>query len=180
VRSKALIHLAYGSTPGPIMASCTRLDHLFARCYGVGAASDAAWCCSTVSHWVGCRGGGGMGRGTVGLANRSAQLSAIWQQEGQSLQADVAVQMQRLTLDIVGMVAFSHNFGQVDAMQKLGATAGENEIPTDRILHDINVAQVRALVRSRPLPTSSSMAAPWSCIIKGYGLSSRALTVLSL
>ena len=31
---------------------------------------------------------------------------------------------------------------QVDAMQKLGATAGENEIPTDRILHDINVAQV--------------------------------------
>merc|ERR1719199_1455179 len=75
------------------------------------------------------------------VVDRSAQLSAIWQEEGQWLQADVAVQMQRLTLDIVGMVAFSHNFGQVDAMQKLGATAGENEIPTDRILHDINVAQ---------------------------------------
>lgn len=88
------------------------------------------------------------------LADRSAQLSAIWQEEGQWLQADVAVQMQRLTLDIVGMVAFSHNFGQVDAMQKLGATAGENEIPTDRILHDINVAQVRACVRSRLSPTS--------------------------
>ena len=45
--------------------------------------------------------------------DRSAQLSACWEAEGEAVQADLAVQMQRLTLDIVGMVAFSHNFGQV-------------------------------------------------------------------
>jgi len=104
--------------------------------------------------------------GNVSLTNRSAQLSAIWSEEGQSLQADVAVQMQRLTLDIVGMVAFSHNFGQVDAMQKLGATAGENEIPTDRILHDINVAQVCASRRSRPIRFAAASLSRPVCSLK--------------
>eukprot|EP00240_Pyramimonas_obovata_P000733 CAMPEP_0118932954 /NCGR_PEP_ID=MMETSP1169-20130426/10801_1 /TAXON_ID=36882 /ORGANISM="Pyramimonas obovata, Strain CCMP722" /LENGTH=583 /DNA_ID=CAMNT_0006875663 /DNA_START=463 /DNA_END=2215 /DNA_ORIENTATION=+ len=76
--------------------------------------------------------------GVVG--ERATRLCDIWEKEG-VLTTDVAVQMQRLTLDIVGLVAFSHNFGQLDAMARLGPSAGENEIPTDRILHNINVAQ---------------------------------------
>ena len=59
-------------------------------------------------------------------------------------ECDVGVHMQRLTLDVVGAVAFTHDFGQVEGMARLGAaglTAGEDEIPSDRILHNINVAQ---------------------------------------
>lgn len=77
------------------------------------------------------------------FGRRAAKLSNVWMAEGSSLRTDVAVQMQRLTLDVVGQVAFSHNFGQIEAMERIGAKAGENQIPTDRILHDINVAQVR-------------------------------------
>jgi len=75
------------------------------------------------------------------VCERAEVLCDIWEKEGATIETDVAVQMQRLTLDIVGMVAFSHDFGQLDAMARLGACASENKIPTDRIMHNINTLQ---------------------------------------
>jgi len=93
------------------------------------------------------------------VAERAAKLSNVWMAEGSSLRTDVAVQMQRLTLDVVGQVAFSHNFGQIEAMERIGAKAGENQIPTDRILHDINVAQdMMGKVFITPLPILKLMS----------------------
>lgn len=99
------------------------------------------------------------------VVDRASKLNQVWAKEGATMTTDVAVQMQRLTLDVVGLVAFSHNFGQIDAMEKLGAVAGENEMPTDRILHDINTAQDQmGKVFITPLPMLkmlSEMRAPF-------------------
>jgi cytochrome P450 len=40
------------------------------------------------------------------------------QEDEKGLEIDMALQMQRLTLDIIGKVAFSHNFGQVEMCGK--------------------------------------------------------------
>lgn len=51
---------------------------------------------------------------------RTNQLAAIWG-EHDSFTTDVAVQTQRLTLDVVGLVAFSHDFGQTERIRRLPA-----------------------------------------------------------
>jgi hypothetical protein len=60
------------------------------------------------------------------LLCRSARLAEIWQQHlasssssndgssSSSFLTDIATQTQRLTLDVVGLTAFSHDFKQVD------------------------------------------------------------------
>mmetsp|Transcript_13427 Transcript_13427/g.18356 ORF Transcript_13427/g.18356 Transcript_13427/m.18356 type:complete len:596 (-) Transcript_13427:161-1948(-) len=90
------------------------------------------------------------------VVSKTSQLAEIWAKDG-SITTDMAVQMQRLTLDIVGKISFSHDFGQVAAMEKLGADS--DEIPTDRILNDINEAQeAMGKVFITPLPLLQLMS----------------------
>ena len=44
--------------------------------------------------------------------------SGSGKEEEEGLEIDMALQMQRLTLDVIGKVAFSHNFGQVEMCGK--------------------------------------------------------------
>ncbi|KAK3267371.1 hypothetical protein CYMTET_24065 [Cymbomonas tetramitiformis] len=93
------------------------------------------------------------------VVERADYLTSIWQSEGK-FTADMAVQMQRLTLDIVGVVAFSHDFKQLRGMAEYGVLAKEDEIPTDRVLHDINVAQdIMGRVFVTPLPVLKALRA---------------------
>jgi hypothetical protein len=52
---------------------------------------------------------------------------------------DVATQTQRLTLDIVGLTAFSHDFQQVQRIaDDLSGAAGDSTKATDRLLWAVN------------------------------------------
>jgi len=75
------------------------------------------------------------------VSGRATRLSQLWRAESSGFECDLDVHMQRLTLDVVGAVAFTHDFGQVEGMARYGLTAGEDEIPSDKIMHNINVAQ---------------------------------------
>ena len=55
---------------------------------------------------------------TQGSAGRSEQMVEILRGGGGALTADVALQTQRLTLDIVGLVAFSHDFCQAELTRR--------------------------------------------------------------
>ncbi|KXZ42915.1 hypothetical protein GPECTOR_111g248 [Gonium pectorale] len=67
---------------------------------------------------------------------------------------DVATQTQRLTLDIVGLVAFSHDFKQVEQVRRdLRGAAGDSTQLTDRVLWAVNTfGEVLAQVFITPLP----------------------------
>lgn len=80
----------------------------------------------------------------------SAWDAALAARGGAPLRADVATDMQRLTLDIVGAVAFSHDFRQVDLVRTThlrgcaapaDAAASNAPAPSDRLLENINAAQ---------------------------------------
>ena len=49
---------------------------------------------------------------------RSSEAADILADLGAHSETDVALQMQRLTLDIVGDVAFSYDFGQTRQMER--------------------------------------------------------------
>jgi hypothetical protein len=48
---------------------------------------------------------------------RTLRLADIWGAHD-SFRTDVATQTQRLTLDVVGLVAFSHDFGQTERIRR--------------------------------------------------------------
>ncbi|PNW87838.1 hypothetical protein CHLRE_01g003850v5 [Chlamydomonas reinhardtii] len=75
---------------------------------------------------------------------------------------DVATQTQRLTLDVVGLVAFSHDFACVEQVQRdlAGATAGDGRsgVLQDRVLWAVNTfGEVLAQVFITPLPLLKAM-----------------------
>lgn len=49
-------------------------------------------------------------------APRSLELVDIWREAGEHV-TDVSLQTQRLTLDVVGLVAFSHDFQETQQIQ---------------------------------------------------------------
>ncbi|GLC47259.1 hypothetical protein PLESTB_001835900 [Pleodorina starrii] len=73
---------------------------------------------------------------------------------GGCLVTDVAVHSQRLTLDIVGLVAFSHDFRQVEQVSRdLGGSAADPRLLPDRVLWAVNTfGQVLADIFITPLP----------------------------
>mmetsp|Transcript_38457 Transcript_38457/g.46399 ORF Transcript_38457/g.46399 Transcript_38457/m.46399 type:complete len:587 (+) Transcript_38457:385-2145(+) len=93
------------------------------------------------------------------VVERASTIADIWDAEGESAEVELAVQMQRLTLDTIGQVSFSYDFKQLEGMEINGATASEGEIATDRILVDINTAQdVMGKVFVTPRPILELMA----------------------
>ena len=78
----------------------------------------------------------------------AARLGDVWAEaaaEREMLRADVATHCQRLSLDIIGAVAFSHDFRQVaamaDAVAAQGASWRDGELPTDVLLRHLHAAQ---------------------------------------
>ncbi|GLI63266.1 hypothetical protein VaNZ11_006170 [Volvox africanus] len=67
---------------------------------------------------------------------------------------DVATQTQRLTLDIVGLVAFSHDFRQVERVRRdIIGSAGDSRVLQDRLLWAVNTfGEVLAEIFITPLP----------------------------
>ncbi|GIL78304.1 hypothetical protein Vretifemale_7752 [Volvox reticuliferus] len=67
---------------------------------------------------------------------------------------DVATQTQRLTLDIVGLVAFSHDFRQVEQVRRdIIGSAGDSRLLQDRVLWAVNTfGEVLAEIFITPLP----------------------------
>lgn len=58
---------------------------------------------------------------------------------GASFLTDVATQAQRLTLDVVGLTAFSHDFRQTARIaDDLAGRAGDATQATDRLLWAVN------------------------------------------
>ncbi|KAG2490073.1 hypothetical protein HYH03_011538 [Edaphochlamys debaryana] len=70
------------------------------------------------------------------------------------LVTDVANQTQRLTLDVVGLVAFSHDFRQVEqARRDLAGAASDPALLQDRVLWAVNTfGEVLAQIFITPLP----------------------------
>lgn len=71
---------------------------------------------------------------------RSSSLADIWLQHGGAgFCTDIATQTQRLTLDVVGLVAFSHDFKQTERIQRdLSGMANDHTQSTDRLLWAVN------------------------------------------
>lgn len=67
---------------------------------------------------------------------------------------NVAVQTQRLTLDVVGLTAFSHDFGECQAIARdVGGRAQPSESDQDRLLWAVNAfGQVLGEVFITPMP----------------------------
>ncbi|KAF6262648.1 cytochrome P450 [Scenedesmus sp. NREL 46B-D3] len=92
------------------------------------------------------------------VVQRSARLAEIWQQHlascGSSFLTDVATQTQRLTLDVVGLTAFSHDFKQVQRIaDDLSGAAGDSTQATDRLLWAVNAfGESLAEVFITPMP----------------------------
>lgn len=60
-------------------------------------------------------------------------LADAWAAQPGAFRTDVALQMQRVTLDIVGLVAFSHDFRQTArAIDELRGASGEPSEASDR------------------------------------------------
>lgn len=112
---------------------------------------------------------------------RSGRLAEIWQQHldslaatdgssGSSFLTDVATQTQRLTLDIVGLTAFSHDFQQVQRIaDDLSGAAGDSMKATDRLLWAVNafgeaLAEVREHV-GRRVGVASALGADAASIL---------------
>ncbi|WIA42697.1 hypothetical protein OEZ86_008649 [Tetradesmus obliquus] len=95
------------------------------------------------------------------VVQRSARLAEIWQQHlasssssSSSFLTDVATQTQRLTLDVVGLTAFSHDFKQVQRIaDDLSGAAGDSTQATDRLLWAVNTfGESLAEVFITPMP----------------------------
>jgi len=104
------------------------------------------------------------------VVKRSSELSDIWAAHLDSLTTsattstsssapptfltDIATQTQRLTLDVVGLTAFSHDFRQVHRIGgDLSGAAGDASQAPDRLLWAVNTfGEVLAQVFITPLP----------------------------
>jgi len=89
------------------------------------------------------------------VARRSLQISETIASHGSLVDIDVATQMQRLTLDIVGEVAFSYDFKQAQRIESelQGATAAQQEQANDALLHAVNeFGEVMSQVFVTPMP----------------------------
>eukprot|EP00878_Enallax_costatus_P019160 GHUV01020204.1.p1 GENE.GHUV01020204.1~~GHUV01020204.1.p1 ORF type:complete len:498 (+),score=145.15 GHUV01020204.1:378-1871(+) len=93
------------------------------------------------------------------VVQRSGRLADIWQQhinssEQSGFMTDIATQTQRLTLDIVGLTAFSHDFRQVQRIEDdLSGAANDSTKATDRLLWAVNsFGEVLAEVFITPMP----------------------------
>ena len=79
----------------------------------------------------------------------AGRLGDVWDAAAaarhEPLRADVATHCQRLSLDIIGAVALSHDFRQVatmaEAVAEQGAGWRDDELPSDVLLRHINAAQ---------------------------------------
>ncbi|KAG2435417.1 hypothetical protein HYH02_011918 [Chlamydomonas schloesseri] len=103
------------------------------------------------------------------VVERSKQLVDIFTaaaaaQPGGAFATDVAVQAQRLTLDVVGLVAFSHDFACVEQVRRdlAGAAPGAGgrsaAVLQDRVLWAVNTfGEVLAQVFITPLPLLQAM-----------------------
>ena len=58
----------------------------------------------------------------VSTRRRSLTLVDIWRQHGEHT-TDVSLQTQRLTLDVVGLVAFNHDFGETEQIRRCALDA---------------------------------------------------------
>eukprot|EP00898_Chlorokybus_atmophyticus_P004687 jgi/Chlat1/5219/Chrsp33S05189 len=87
------------------------------------------------------------------IVDSAARMSNIWQTLP-PFETDVSVQMQRLTLDVVGQVAFSHDFGQIDRMHReLVGVVERADAERDKLLNAINLTQsIMGRVFITPLP----------------------------
>eukprot|EP00884_Botryococcus_braunii_P015417 jgi/Botrbrau1/2559/Bobra.0079s0045.1 len=72
------------------------------------------------------------------IVQRTQLLGDIWG-EHNSFSTDVAVQTQRLTLDVVGLVAFSHDFEQTERIRRdMAGRASDTAENSDRLLWAVN------------------------------------------
>jgi hypothetical protein len=88
------------------------------------------------------------------ISDALAQAAVEHQREGSQLCVDVSLHTQRLTLDVVGMTAFSHDFQQVEQTRKDFAEVGTTkESVQDKLLWAVNTfGEVLASVFITPLP----------------------------
>lgn len=52
------------------------------------------------------------------LRRRAGRVADVFASQPAPVATNVAVQVQRLALDVVGLTAFSHDFGQADAIAR--------------------------------------------------------------
>lgn len=83
------------------------------------------------------------------ISSRALELVDTWQTAGAHV-TDVALQTQRLTLDVVGLTAFSHDFGQTAQISREHGRQAEKE---DSLLWAVNTfGRILAQVFITPLP----------------------------
>mmetsp|Transcript_33372 Transcript_33372/g.86576 ORF Transcript_33372/g.86576 Transcript_33372/m.86576 type:complete len:592 (+) Transcript_33372:398-2173(+) len=93
------------------------------------------------------------------IAARAGRLADLYGAQEGKFEVDMALQMQRLTLDIIGEVAFSYDFQQVDQIESelkaAGARPGRGQ---DKLLDAVNrFGEVMADVFITPMPLLKAM-----------------------
>jgi len=84
------------------------------------------------------------------ISKRALELVDIWREFGEH-ETDVSLQTQRLTLDVVGLTAFSHDFGETAQTRR--ELAGEQAQKEDQLLWAVNTfGSILAQVFITPLP----------------------------
>lgn len=89
---------------------------------------------------------------------RTYQLADIWA-EHQTFTTDVAVQTQRLTLDVVGLVAFSHDFGQTERIRRSPAPQTPNSC--DIFLQNLQCVSDGWFAHFAGVSTRRHLESPW-------------------
>eukprot|EP00850_Spirogloea_muscicola_P015455 SM000118S25598 [mRNA] locus=s118:217470:221209:- [translate_table: standard] len=80
-------------------------------------------------------------RFTQVIVDKVESISDVWEAMG-SVQGDVALHIQRLTLDIIGAVAFSRDFGQIERVKEDPAGKAQGgDAGQDRLLMAVNESQ---------------------------------------
>jgi cytochrome P450 len=103
--------------------------------FAPGAAAAAAFADTAVARTEAL---GDVWRARAANATQQDQNGETIRADDGAFTADVAVHMQRLLLDVIGVVAFSHDFKQVEAMR---LSSREEALPSDALLEHINKAQ---------------------------------------
>lgn len=95
-----------------------------------------------------------LGRFADVVVDRSARVAETFASRPGGVRTNVAVQTQRLTLDIVGLTAFSHDFGECDAIARdISGSAPPSASDQDRLLWAVNAfGQVLSEVFITPMP----------------------------
>ncbi|KAL4419812.1 hypothetical protein ABPG75_006910 [Micractinium tetrahymenae] len=88
------------------------------------------------------------------VVDRSARVAETFSAQPRPVRTNVAVQTQRLTLDVVGLTAFSHNFGECGAIARdINGSAPPSASDQDRLLWAVNAfGQVLSEVFITPMP----------------------------